>query len=202
MTKIKLCGLTTERDIESANAVVPEYIGFVFASESRRHVAREKAAELKKMLDPGIKAVGVFVNEDPQTAALLLNENVIDLAQLHGNEDEEYIRYLKTLTRKPLIKAFRISSKEDILKACCCTADYVLFDSGAGTGEVFDWDLIKDFRKQYFLAGGLSPDNVSMAVNILHPYAVDVSSGIETNGIKDRKKMERFAAAKRALMNK
>ena len=109
MTKIKLCGLTTERDIESANAVVPEYIGFVFASESRRHVAREKAAELKKMLDPGIKAVGVFVNEDPQTAALLLNENVIDLAQLHGNEDEEYIRYLKTLTRKPLIKAFRIA---------------------------------------------------------------------------------------------
>lgn len=197
MTKIKLCGLSRPCDIEAANELKSEYIGLVFAPESRRYVTPEKAAELKRLLSPDIKAIGVFVNEDPETVADLLDSGIIDIAQFHGNEDESYIKQLRKLIDKPIIKAFRIETARDIENAEQSTANYVLLDSGAGTGTVFDWKLIQNIQRPYFLAGGLSLDNAENAVKQLKPYAVDVSSGIETNGYKDNTKMAAFVAAVR-----
>ena len=198
MTRIKLCGLSRSCDIAAVNALDPEYIGFVFAAKSRRYVSAEKAAELKGLLKTGIKAVGVFVKENHATVADLLNEGIIDIAQLHGGEDEAYIRHLRTLTDKPVIKAFRIDHKQDVQDAEESTADYILLDSGSGgTGTVFNWELIKNIKRPYFLAGGLGPDNVEEAVRSLQPYAVDVSSGIESDGLKDKTKMAAFVAAVR-----
>lgn len=196
MTKIKLCGLSRPCDIETANELKPELIGFVLAPESRRYVTPEKTAELKRLLAPDIKAVGVFVRENPETIASLLNSSIIDIAQLHGGEDEDYIRQLREMTNQPIIKAFRIDTASDIADAECSNADYVLLDSGSGgTGTVFDWKLIQNIKRPYFLAGGLGPNNVEKAVKMLKPYAVDVSSGIETNGLKDKVKMAEFVAA-------
>lgn len=198
MTKIKLCGLSRPCDIEAANQLRPEYIGFVFAPKSKRYVTPERAAELKSLLDPDIKAVGVFVREAPEAVARLLNTGTIDIAQLHGGEDREYIRQLRALTEKPLIQAFRIDSEPDISAAQNSPADFVLLDSGSGgTGTVFNWELIKHLQRPYFLAGGLGIGNVRHAVQMLKPYAVDVSSGIETDDLKDKDKMEKFVAAVR-----
>ncbi len=197
MTKIKLCGLSRTEDIEAVNELKPEYIGFVFAPKSRRYVTPQAAAELKQLLSAEIQAVGVFVNESPEKIAELLRSGVIDIAQLHGDEDEDYISRLRQLTDKPIIKAFRVKTEKDIADAERCSADYILLDSGAGTGTVFDWKLPANIRRSYFLAGGLSPDNVGKAVAALHPFAVDVSSGIETDGTKDKTKMAAFAAAVR-----
>lgn len=197
MTKIKLCGLSRPCDIEAANELSPEYVGFVFARKSKRYIAPETAKELKRLLVPSIKAVGVFVNESLADVAGLLDSGVIDIAQLHGTEDEEHIYRLKELTGKPVIKAFCIKSGQDIAAAEQCCADCVLLDSGAGTGTAFDWRLIEKISRPYFLAGGLEPGNVGKAVRQLKPYAVDVSSGIETDGVKDKRKMAAFAAAVR-----
>ena len=197
MTKIKLCGLSRPRDIHTANELKPDYIGFVFAKKSKRYVAPEKAAQLKAMLDPEIKAVGVFVDADVDLAAELLNRRIIDIAQLHGSEDEAYIKRLRQRTDQPIIRAFQIKTQTDIAKAEHCSADHILLDSGAGTGAVFDWSLLKNVKRPYFLTGGLSPENVGEAVRLLHPYAVDVSSGIETDGLKDREKAAAFIAAVR-----
>lgn len=193
MTRVKLCGLTHPCDIEAANELCPEYIGFVFAPKSKRYVSPEKAAELKRILAPEILAVGVFVNEEPETVAAFLEEGVIDIAQLHGSESEEYIRQLRSLTGRPIIRAFRIDDAEDIRTAVQSSADYILLDSGAGgTGTAFDWSLIRDVTRPYFLAGGLTVGTVAEAIKALHPYAVDVSSGIETDGHKDKRKMKGF----------
>lgn len=197
MTRIKLCGLSRPCDIEAANELKPEYIGFVFAPKSKRYVTAEKAEELKRLLAPEIKAVGVFVDETPNAIAELLNNGVIDMAQLHGKEGEEYLEELRALTDKPIIKAFRIETAADISDAEHSSADYILLDSGAGTGTVFDWKLIRNNKRPYFLAGGLSPDNAENAVTMFRPYAVDVSSGIETDGLKDKTKMAAFVAAVR-----
>ncbi|MBO5260682.1 MAG: phosphoribosylanthranilate isomerase [Coprococcus sp.] len=197
MTRIKLCGITRLCDIEVLNHVKPEYIGFVFAQNSRRYVTPDKAYTLKSALSSDIKAVGVFVDAPVSEVAGLLENDIIDIAQLHGHEDEDYIRGLKALCNKPVIKAFRIGCGEDLADIDECTADYVLLDSGAGSGESFDWGLIKDIKRPYFLAGGLSADNVRDAINILHPFAVDASSGIETGGFKDEEKIRTFIKAVR-----
>lgn len=197
MTKIKFCGLTRIEDIEAANRLKPDYIGFVFWDKSKRAVKREQSAELKSKLDPSIKAVGVFVDEDTEVVKSLLEGGIIDIAQLHGHEDEDYINELKNSTGSRVIKAFRIRSEDDIRKAEESPADMVLLDAGMGGGVTFDWSLIKSVRRPYFLAGGLEPDNAEDAVKTLHPYALDVSSGIETGGLKDEQKMAAFAAAVR-----
>ncbi len=197
MTKIKLCGLTRLCDIEAANEISPDYIGFVFAQKSSRYLPPEKAAKLKALLAPSIKAVGVFVREDPAVVARLLESGVIDIAQLHGGEDEEYVGRLRALTQKPIWKAFRIRQLQDVIEAQRSTADNILLDSGAGTGAVFDWQLIRHIARPYFLAGGLDPENVGDAITSLHPYGVDVSSGIERNGLKEKQKMAEFVFAVR-----
>lgn len=197
MTKIKFCGLTRLCDIEAANELEPEYVGFVFAPKSRRYLTPERAMELRRALKPGIQAVGVFVDEAAETVADFLNKGIIDIAQLHGCEDGAYIGKLRRLADKPIIKAFRIETAQDAEDAGQSSADYILLDSGAGTGTVFDWRLIRNVKRPYFLAGGLWPDNVEDAVRQLHPYAVDVSSGIEEGGLKAKRKMAAFAAAVR-----
>lgn len=196
--KIKLCGLTRPCDIEAVNELQPDYIGFVFAKKSRRYVSPEKAEELKAMLAPGIQAVGVFVNEEPEQIVSLLEAGTIDVAQLHGQEGEREIRRLRELTDHPLIQAFRIDTEQDVERANASTADYVLLDSGAGgTGTAFDWDLLQAIRRPYFLAGGLDTENLGTVKAKLNPYGIDVSSGIETDGYKDKEKMTAFVAAAR-----
>ena len=197
MIRIKLCGLTRPRDIRAANELKPDYVGFVFAPKSRRYVTPHQAEALKAILDPGIQAVGVFVNEPLQRVADLLDKGIIDLAQLHGSEDGDYVRSLKACAGKPVIQAFRVAAAEDIRRAEESPADFILLDSGAGTGTVFDWTLLETVKRPYFLAGGLGLHNVAQAVARLHPYAVDVSSGIETDGVKDPDKMAVFVDAVR-----
>lgn len=198
MTKIKLCGLSRPCDIETANRLLPEYIGFVFAPKSKRYVPPETAAALKGLLRPSVQAVGVFVREEPEQVARLLRDGIIDIAQLHGGEDAAYVRVLRRLTDRPILQAFRVDSAADVAAAQKSEADMILLDAGAGgTGTAFDWTLLRDIRRPYFLAGGLHPDNVREAVERLSPYAVDVSSGIETDGWKDADKMEAFMRAAR-----
>lgn len=200
MTKIKLCGLSRPCDIQAANQLLPDYIGFVFAAKSKRYVTPVQAASLKRMLHPAIQAVGVFVREEPEKVAALLNNGTIDVAQLHGGEEETYIRKLRQLTTKPLIQAFRVEQASDMMLAQNSTADMVLLDSGqGGTGQVFDWTLLSQMQRPYFLAGGLHPGNVAEAVRCLAPYGVDVSSGIETAGRKDAAKMKQFVSAVRGV---
>ena len=197
MTKIKMCGLSRIEDIEAANAIKPDYIGFVFAEISKRRVSALEASKLKSKLDPDIKAVGVFLDDKLDFVASMLNLGIVDVVQLHGSEDEEYIERVRQITSKPIIKAFIIRSKEDVERAEKSTADYILLDGGKGEGKVFDWSLLKDIKRPYFLAGGLNPVNASDAVKALKPYAVDVSTGIETDGVKDKEKMTAFADAVR-----
>lgn len=202
MTKIKLCGLSRTCDIAAANELGPDYIGFVFAKGSKRYIPPDRAEKLKALLAENIKAVGIFVDETPEAVADLLNSGVIDMAQLHGDEDETYIRRLRQLTGRPIIRAFRIKEAADIEKAKKSSADHVLLDSSAGTGTLFDWQLIQNMKRPYFLAGGLTPENVAEAVTRCHPFAVDVSSAIETDGVKDMAKMAAFVAAVRREKNK
>ncbi len=194
MTRIKLCGLTRTEDIEAVNILRPDYIGFVFAKKSRRYVSKEQAKQLKELLSPGISAVGVFVNEEIDIILQLLEEKIIDAVQLHGDEDESYIKKLREFTDCQIIKAFQIRTAEDIINAEKSTADHILLDAGKGEGKAFDWSLLFDVNRDYFLAGGLTVNNISEAINKLHPFAVDVSSGIETDGRKDPEKMKQFVS--------
>ena len=197
MTKIKLCGLTRPCDIECVNELLPEYIGFVFAPKSRRYISPEKAEVLREHLDDRITPVGVFVDEKIEVIADLIKHKIIDIVQLHGNESEKYITGLRRVIDCPVIKAFRIESEADIVSANNSSADYVLLDSGGGTGKVFDHSLLKDIARPYFLAGGLTPENVETAVKQLKSFAVDASSSLETDGFKDKIKMTAFVNAVR-----
>ena len=195
--KLKFCGLTREADICAANETRPDYIGFVFA-ESRRRVTDEQAARLRVQLAPGIQAVGVFVNDDPTHIAELANHGVIDLIQLHGGESAAYIRRLRTMTATPVIYAVRVGTHEDIERVKPYSVEYFLLDTCTkdaygGSGKTFDWSLIGAVGKPYFLAGGLNERNI---IRAMRPgaYALDLSSGIETDGVKDAEKMRRVAA--------
>lgn len=190
MAKIKICGLRRMEDILFANELRPDYVGFVFA-ESRRKVSEEQAEVFRKALDASIPAVGVFVDQDMDLIAGLINQGVIQMAQLHGKETLEQIRYLQSKTDCPVIKAVRVSGKEDIRKAETLPVDYLLLDSGAGSGKTFSWSSIpKDLSKPYFLAGGIDADNAGTAIKETQAYALDASSSVETDGVKDKKKME------------
>ncbi len=199
MTKIKMCGIRRKEDVEFVNSLLPEYIGYVFAQKSKRYITPENALELTKMLDKRITPVGVFVNEDLNAVAELLKNGTIEIAQLHGTEDDSYIEKLRELTGKTIFKAFKIKSAEDIENANISPADYVLLDSGEGSGETFDHSLINGIDRPYFLAGGLTPENVSQAVKILSPFGVDASSSLETDGFKDSEKMRKFTDAVRSV---
>ena len=191
--KIKICGLRRPADIEAANNAMPDYIGFVFA-KSKRQISKETAAKLKEGLHKRILAVGVFVNQPIDFIANLSQSGIIEIVQLHGDEDDAYIHSLRCACGCGIIQSVGI---ENTLPVLPTAADYLLFDKASaqrgGTGETFAWDALLPYQgKPYFLAGGLSPGNVSGALERLSPFGVDVSSGVETGGFKDAEKINQF----------
>ena len=190
MTKIKICGLSRLEDIQAVNKARPDYIGFVFA-KSRRQVTMEQAAILKEALDHNIQAVGVFVNEDLEVIRTLAARNIIDIIQLHGDEDEAYIARLREAVSLPIIKATRIKEKTDVKET---SADFALFDTYdknqyGGSGLSFNWELLQDYGADFFLAGGLNITNIEAAIKTVKPFCVDISSGVEIDGSKDQQKI-------------
>lgn len=197
MTKVKICGITRKEDILICNELKPDFIGFVFFRKSIRNISPQSAQYLKSMLDKNIQTVGVFVDDDIDFIAKLCSENLLDLIQLHGNENDVYISKLKNLTDKPIIKAVRVKNTSEILAADKLPCDYLLLDTyvqniAGGSGNTFDWSLIPDICKPFFLAGGLKPSNVASAISLCAPYAVDVSSGVEENRVKSKDKIAEF----------
>ena len=208
-TKIKVCGLRRSEDVEYVNRWKPDYIGFILAEGFRRQVTQEQAENLAKHLDPQIQRVGVFVNQSVEYVSDLLDSGTIHAAQLHGEEDAAYIALLREECRRrgcqaTVIQAVRVRTAEDIQRAGRSTADLLLLDawsenSVGGNGTVFDWSLIQKMNRPFFLAGGLGPANVAEAIRQVHPYGVDASSSLETDGYKDSGKIRRFIEAVRAL---
>ena len=192
MTKIKICGLKSEEDVKLVNEYKPEYCGFIFWEPSKRYIAPEKVRDLVSLLDPAVTPVGVFLDEDIDRLVEVVRDSDVAVVQLHGKEDDEYIRQVKERTGKKVIKSFKPSSEEDVRLAEKSEADMIMFDPGVGSGKTFNWDILSGCTREYFLAGGLDPDNAALAVQTLKPYALDVSSGVETDGIKDGNKIREF----------
>ena len=199
MTKIKICGLRRPEDIAYVNEAKPDFAGFIIdVPKSRRNVPREKVRELTALLSPEILTVGVFVNAPMETILSLVTDGTLKAVQLHGQESQSYLEELKKQVAVPLIRAFSIRSPEDLTEAEKSPADFVLLDNGAGgTGETFDWSLLSSFDRPFFLAGGLRLENITEAVSRFHPYALDLSSGVETDGYKDKEKIIAAVAAVR-----
>ncbi|MEE0935000.1 MAG: phosphoribosylanthranilate isomerase [Methanobrevibacter sp.] len=197
MVKIKICGLRRLEDVEIVNKYKPDYVGFVFA-DSKRKVSHEIASKMKDNLSSDIISVGVFVDAPQDEILELFNDDVIEIAQLHGMEDEDYINNLKENTNNELkiIKAIEMSEDEDLSKYDNSPADYLLLDSGKGSGKTFDWKLIRtDLKKEFFLAGGINSTNVKKAIEEFDPYAIDLSSSLETNDYKDENKIKEIMEA-------
>lgn len=191
MSKVKICGLTRPEDIAAVNAVRPDYVGFVFA-KSRRQVTPEQARKLKDLLASGIPVVGVFVNAPVEEMVSLARAGTIELIQLHGGEDEATVRQVKAATGLPVIKAVSVRAAADVDRWRASAADFLLLDNGAGgTGKVFDWSLLPPLDRPWFLAGGLTEANIPEALK-LSPYCLDISSGAETDGLKDKDKIRRI----------
>lgn len=204
MVRLKICGLRRKEDIDIANKYDIDYIGFVFA-ESPRKVSYEEAKELSNLLMDDIVPVGVFVNEHMKLIVDLFKEGIIEMAQLHGDEDEKYIRDLKDKSIEeagkeiPVINAIEIINDADdynerLLKWQDSASDYFILDSGKGSGKTFDWNLVDKssefFKNSIFLAGGLNSENLASAIEEFDPFAVDLSSSVETDGFKDEEKIK------------
>ena len=187
MTKIKICGLFRPCDIEYVNAVRPDWCGFIVNfPKSHRNRTPERVRALRRGLDGAVTPVGVFVDQPVETVAELLNDGTISVAQLHGHEDAAYIAALRAAAPgHPVWKAFKVRGPEDLTAANASPADLVLLDNGRGTGETFDWSLAGGVTRPCLLAGGLTPENIPEAVRRLHPFGLDISSGVETDGKKD-----------------
>lgn len=204
MTKVKICGIRRPQDVEMINHLMPDYAGFVFA-KSKRQVQEDQALRLREQMRPEISAVGVFVQEDVERIVRLCRTGTIQMIQLHGGEDEAYIQRLHTeVPEVPVIKAVRVKSGEQILEEQMLPCEYLLLDtyvSGVygGSGQQFDKRLIPELKKPFFLAGGLDGSNVQENIRICHPYAVDVSSAVETDGVKDFRKIEQFLRMVRGI---
>lgn len=194
-TKIKLCGMFRPEDIGYVNQVRPDYCGFVLAPGFRRQITKEQAARFRRALHPDIAAVGVFVNQPCGEVIRCLEEGVIQMAQLHGDETEEDIRRIREAAGKPVVKAVKVKSRCDVEAWLDSEADYLLFDAGTGMGVSFDWAALEGVERNFFLAGGLHAGNIRQAVETVRPYGVDLSSGIETGGVKDLEKMREVMAA-------
>jgi phosphoribosylanthranilate isomerase len=196
--KIKICGIFRDEDVDYINEAMPDYTGFVFAT-SKRKVSPVQAERMRRRLAEGVTPVGVFVNAPVEDIIALYRNGVISIAQLHGNEDETYIKRLREASAKggtqvPVIKVIR---SEELVRGTLLTtdADYYLFDSGAGSGLSFDWNVLTALKvaKPWFLAGGINSDNIEQAMSF-NPYCIDISGGAETNGIKDREKVVQLTA--------
>ncbi len=205
MSKIKICGLRRPEDVDAVNRYMPDYAGFVLVPGRTRGISHERAAELRKRLSGDIQAVGVFVNEDREKIAALLDGGIIAAAQLHGQETEEDVAWLKERSGSPVIKAVSVKAAEDIRRWRQSAADFLLLDNGAGgTGRAFDWGFLseitdaedtasdlrgKKYAKPFFLAGGINRGNLEAALS-LRPYGVDISGGVESGGFKDPELIE------------
>ena len=185
--KIKICGLRTPGDANAVNEAMPDYVGFILTEGYKRTVSEETARLLSKFIDPQIQRVGVFVNDDISRIKRFLYNGLIDIVQLHGEESEEYINELKG-GEGSVIKVFRVDDNFDLARAESSPADMIMFDSGAGSGETFDWSRIKDCKRPFILAGGIGPGNIIPACEALKGsglYAVDMSSSVDKGGHKD-----------------
>lgn len=179
MARIKICGLRRECDVDYVNELKPDFAGFIMTSGFRRSV--DNADELITRLDDDIKSVGVFVDEDID----VVNNANVDFVQLHGGEGVDYCK----MVQKPIIKMLK-PNDFDKIGEYEPYVDYFLFDSGTGTGKVFDWSMIPSTSKPFFLAGGMDEDNIDLAINSINPYAIDLSSAVETDGYKDYDKIK------------
>ncbi len=185
--KIKICGLRTPGDANVVNEAMPDYVGFILSEGYKRTVSEETAKLLGKFIDPQIQRVGVFVNEERARIKRLMYNGLIDIVQLHGNESDEYIDDLKG-GEGSIIKVFKVDDNFDLSKAERSHADMIMFDSGTGSGETFDWSRIKDCKRPFILAGGIGPGNIIQACEALRGsglYAVDMSSSVDKGGHKD-----------------
>ena len=193
MTKVKICGLSTVEAVETAVLAGADYIGFVFA-ESKRQVSLEQAHELAKLVTGKTKIVGVFVSPSLEELEQAIGQVPLDIVQIHGMFDEALIQKISV----PVIRAIQLSDQEAKVTS---PADFLLFDAPvAGSGRTFDWDLLKDqkIQQDFFIAGGLTVDNVRQARETFQPYALDVSSGVETDGRKDIEKIKAFIEGAKA----
>lgn len=197
MTKVKICGLKTVKEVEIVNNFLPNYVGFIFAP-TKRQISLEQAELLKLKLRPTIQTVGVFVNEPIENILAYETAGVMDMIQLHGDEDLVYMNLLRNASKLPIMKAIRIKDENTLLENKDLLEhqllDYILLDTYhkeayGGTGESFDWKLLSKVKRPYFLAGGIGSDNVEEAMKH-HPYAIDISSKVETDGMKDERKLE------------
>lgn len=196
MVKVKICGLRRPEDIETANAAKPDFVGFIFVEGTKRYVNPDLAAKFRRDLAADIQTVGVFVNAPIEAIVAICQAGTIDLIQLHGEEDQAYIEQLKGQVDQDIIKSVAVG---DELVVAPSQADYLLFDSlspsRGGSGKVFDWQMVSAYQdKPFFLAGGLGVDNIEEALKVVRPYAVDASSSLETDGVKDPVKMQEFVA--------
>ena len=199
MIKVKICGICHESEIGIMNELTPDYVGFVFVSKSRHFIAPEHASFLRSKLKRGITPVGVFANASLQSVAMSAEVSGISMIQLHGDETAEYIAALREYTRCPIMKVYKVANPIDAERAMYSTADYVMLDGGgAGDGKIFDWSLIGKLRRKFFLSGGLTPENIEPVFNLpSQPYALNVSSGVESNRTKDYRKVMKFISTAR-----
>lgn len=199
MTRIKICGLYRPCDIGYVNQVRPDWCGFIINfPKSHRSLAPEQVRELRRGLEGTVVPVGVFVDQPVETVAGLLNDGTVSIAQLHGHEDLAYIAAVRAAAPgHPVWKAFKIRAAADLAAANVSPADLVILDNGYGTGETFNWSLAGGVTRPYLLAGGLTPENIPQAISQLHPYGLDISSGVETDKKKDPAKIQAAVAAAR-----
>ncbi|MBU5435953.1 phosphoribosylanthranilate isomerase [Pseudoflavonifractor sp. MSJ-37] len=197
MTKIKICGLYRPCDIRYVNEARPDWCGFIIDfPKSHRNVSPDQVRALRAGLDPAVTPVGVFVDRPVEDVAALLRDGTLSVAQLHGHEDAAYIAALRSAVPGCVVwKAFKVRSAADLEAANASTADLVILDNGYGTGETFDWSLAGGVSRPFLLAGGLTPENIPQAIAALHPYGLDLSSGVETDKEKDPDKMRAAVAA-------
>lgn len=202
MTKTKICGLSRPCDIEYINEAKPDFCGFIInVPKSKRNVTPDTVRQLVKNLSPDVKPVGVFVNAHIDEITGLVEDGTLSYVQLHGHEDESYISALRKQISVPIIQAFKVTCPEDAARAERSSADYILLDNGSGgTGKTFDWSHLQGITRPYILAGGLGPDNLGQAVSQLAPWGVDLSSGVETDGYKDKNKVLAAVQAVRATL--
>lgn len=203
----KICGLKRSEDIEAINALPaelrPAYIGFVFAL-GKRQITAATAQKLAAALVPGVKKAGVFVNESLATVAKLAETVPLDVIQLCGDETEADIKELRTLTKAKIWKAVQVATEADVARWRDSEADMLLFDTyvageRGGSGRSFDWSVLKNVNRPFMLAGGLNSRNVARAVRIARPYGVDISSGVETDGYKDDRKIREFVTTVKTI---
>lgn len=193
MSKIKLCSLRRLEDVDFANEVKPDYAGVILADPDRFHraISREQAKAIRARLFPSIPLIGVFVNNSFNDVVSYVHEDIINMVQLHGSEPDDYINAVRFNAGVPVFKAFQIRCQADVEQAVRSRADQVLLDSGSGSGKTFDWSVASHVRRPFILAGGLNPENLEQAIAQTHPWAVDISSGVETDGVKDLEKMRK-----------